>query len=193
MYSFWKNLLPGEQIIITILVITIIITGIALIFVLRQHNRQKRQAAWHRAMATWHQSIQDGKVIAYDSARYFSPAHLEKFAVELFRQMGYKAIHTGQSGDHGIDVRLTNPLGQIELVQCKQLNKLVGEPDIRAFEGAITHNKAVRGYFIAPGGFTEPARIYAKGTNVILVDNLEVGRMVESAFGKETVLITKNS
>ena len=81
-------------------------------------------------------------------------------------------------------MHLTNPLGQIELVQCKQLNKPVGEPTVCLLQGAMTHEKSIRGYILAPDGFTETARRYAIGTNIVLIDNLEIGRMVESAYGE---------
>jgi len=48
----------------------------------------------------------------------------------------------------------------------------------------MTHEKSIRGYILAPDGFTETARRYAIGTNIVLIDNLEIGRMVESAYGE---------
>jgi HJR/Mrr/RecB family endonuclease len=183
--GFWNSLEPSLKPIVGILLGIIFIALIALIIVWINYRKFKKKEAWRKAMSTWNKSIHDGKVVEFNSARYFSPAHLEKFSAQLFKQMGYQVVHTGQSGDHGVDVHLTNPLGEVELVQCKQWYKPVGEPEVRDLVGAMVHEKAVRGYILAPGGFSEVARRWAKGKKVILADSKEIGRMVESAYNKE--------
>jgi restriction system protein len=114
-----------------------------------------------------------------------TPGHLEKFAAQIFKQMGYQVKHTGRTGDHGIDVHMVNPTGQVEIVQCKQLNKPVGEAVVRELLGVIKHEKAVRGFIFAPGGFTQEARRWAKGEPIVLADEKEINRLVESAYGRE--------
>jgi restriction system protein len=134
-------------------------------------------------MAAWNSSTQAGAVYQNQSARYLSDEALEEFAMKVYTKMGYQARRTGQTGDHGVDVRLINPEKQIELVQCKQWRKSVGEPQVRDLYGAMAHAKAVRGWLWAPNGFSEPAKRWAKGKPIVLVDDEEIGRLIESAYG----------
>jgi hypothetical protein len=172
----------------TYLLVTVsilIVAGITLIIYLLIRRRWQRQQAWLRATAYWRQGPQDGqRAVRYDSARALSPAHLEKFTADLFKQMGYKVVHTGKTGDHGVDVHLVNPLGQVELVQCKQWQHPVGEPEVRDLAGAMVHEGASKGFIIAPGGFSESARRWAKGQAIILADEGEIGRLVEIAYSR---------
>ena len=116
------------------------------------------------------------------SSKDLSPALLERFAVQVYRKMGYQVNHTGHSGDHGIDVYLVNPKKQVELVQCKQWHKPVGEPEVRDLMGAMTHERAVKGYIWAPGGFSNAARQWAKGKPILLMDDGEIENLVESVY-----------
>jgi restriction system protein len=140
--------------------------------------------AWQQAMYNWGQSIPAEHAPAHESARYFSPQELERFAGQLFKQMGYKVKLVGKSGDHGVDVRLVNPNGQVELVQCKQWHKPVGEPEVRNLAGAMVHENAIRGFIFAPGGFSQAAQRWARNKHIVLADEVEIRRMVESAYAK---------
>ena len=106
---------------------------------------------------------------------------MEDFAKQVYAKMGYKVKRTGQTGDHGVDVHLTNPKQEVELVQCKQWRKPVGEPAVRDLYGAMMHDGAVRGWIWSPSGFSKPAKKWAKGKPIILADDEEIGRLVESA------------
>jgi restriction endonuclease Mrr len=140
-------------------------------------------------MMAWAQSRRDNRVPTLTSARNFSPEQLESFAVELFRRMGYRVVHTGRSGDHGVDVHLTNPNGQVELVQCKQWFRRVGEPEVRELVGAMAHEHAVRCYLLAPGGFSAAAYRWVKhwknSDRIVLADEEEINRLVQIAFLRE--------
>lgn len=182
--AFWKSLTKEFQDIILILVVTILISGTALVILWLLYRKRQREQAWRSAMINWAQSRQENRSPLTQTARFFSPTQLEKFAAQLFKQMGYRVAHTGQSGDHGVDVHLINPNGKAELVQCKQWRKPVGEPEVRDLAGAMMHEHAVRGFIFAPGGFTQAARAWARGKNIILADEREISRLVESAYGK---------
>ena len=101
-----------------------------------------------------------------------SPEGFEEFVTELFRRRGYKASRVGTHGDHGVDILLRNPNGERELVQCKNWkNKWVGEKEVRDFYGALTHDEeAVRGYIVTTNYFSEPARKWASGKPIDLID-----------------------
>lgn len=182
MASFWKRLLPETQKLFLIGGIAALMVVIALVVVLIQYRKRKRREAWQRAMKNYNRITKSGRVPNFQTARDLSPTGLEEFAAQVYKQMGYTVRHTGHSGDHGIDVFLVNPNGQVEIVQCKQWNKPVGEETVQKLLGSIKHEKAARGYLWAPRGFTAPARNWAKDQPIVLADNEEIGRIVESAY-----------
>lgn len=180
--AFWNRMPSAYHGPFLLAIAVVLVSGAALVALWFQYRNKQRKLAWHRAMGAWGQSRRDNRVSNQQSARYFSPDDLEKFSAQIFKKMGYRATVSGQIGDHGVDVRLINPNGQIELVQCKQWNRPVGEPEVRDLLGAMVHEKAVRGFVIAPNGFSVAARQWAKGKPIILVDDKEINRMVQSAY-----------
>lgn len=182
-FVYWIRLTPQEQTLLFILGGIVLVGGLASIVFLVIYLRRRRARAWKRAMDAWNRSRQDQAVVTYPSVRAFTPAELEKFTAQLFKRMGYRVTHTGKSGDHGVDVRLENPSGQVELVQCKQWHKPVGEPELRDLAGSMLHENAVRGFIVAPGGFSDTARRWVQGKPIALVDEREIGRLVQSAYG----------
>lgn len=82
-----------------------------------------------------------------------------------------------------LGVRLVNPKGEVEIVQYKQWRKPVSEPHVRDLYGAMTDAKAARGWLWSPLGFSQAARRWAKGKPIVLADDEEIGRLVESVYG----------
>lgn len=179
--KFWESLTAEEKRIFGVLGILALIAAVAFIAVLIEYRKRKRREAWRKALSAFNQSIRDGREPVF-TAQGLSPLDLEKLAARVYRQMGYKAYLTDPSGDHGVDVRLIAPNGEVEVVQCKQWNEPVGEAVVRDLVGAMVHEKAVKGYIWAPGGFSQPAKQWAKGKPVKLMDNDAIGRLVESAY-----------
>lgn len=180
--GFWKGLSVEMRWIFGVLSVSALIVLVAFIIVFIQYRKRKRREAWQRAMKAWNRNVKDNRAVEYTSAARLSPYDLEKLALQTYKQMGYRASLTGGTGDHGVDVRLVNPDGQVELVQCKQWNKPVGEPEVRDLMGAIVHEKAAKGYIWAPGGFSNAAKQWAKKKPILLMDNEDIGRLVESAY-----------
>jgi restriction system protein len=61
--------------------------------------------------------------------------------------------------------------GETYLVQCKQWRSVqVGVPVVRELYGAMAAEGAVGGFVVTSGTFTQPARAFASGRNVQLVD-----------------------
>ena len=189
--SYITSTLPVESqdsfsfaiILFVLAVIVFIIMGILYFIQREKEAKMARQIAWERAMATWSQSSHENLEAKSTNVKQLSPYQLETFAVSLFAKMGYLVVHTGKTHDGGIDVHLTNPNKQTELVQCKQWSKPVGEPEVRDLAGAMLHENAVRGFIIAPGGFTENARRWAIGKRITLTDEDEINRLVFSVYG----------
>jgi hypothetical protein len=183
--SLWDRQPPEGKLFLIIAGSVVILSGIGFMIVVWVYRQRQRRLAWQRALSAQRGSAQTGAASRFASARQLSPFELERFAAQVYRKMGYRVTHTGSAGgDHGIDVRLVSPDGGIELVQCKQWNKPVGEPEIRDLYGTMAHEKAIRGIVWAPGGFTPAARRWAAGKPIELADNAMIARLVESAYAE---------
>lgn len=180
--GFWRSIPAEGQTLILVAGMTAIICGTGALVMFSIYRKRQRAAAWQRAMAAWKQSQKIDKSYEALSIHHLSPYDLEKFAAQVYSKMGYRVTHTGRSGDHGIDVKLINPKGQIEVVQCKQWNKPVGEPEVRNLAGSMVAEKAIRGFLWAPKGFTTGAQRWAKGKPIVLADEREIGRLIESTY-----------
>ena len=95
----------------------------------------------------------------------------ERLVGEAFRQRGYKVQETGGGGaDNGIDLQLQRD-GERHLVQCKQWRaQRVGVEVVRELYGAMAAQGAAGGWVVTSGTFTGPAREFAQGRNIELVD-----------------------
>jgi hypothetical protein len=156
--------------------------GIGIVFAFLIYRKREREKIWRLAMAGWQNNGQANTVVQRQSALHLSDLELEKLAAQVYKKMGYKVQHVGQMGDHGIDVLLINPNNQKEIVQCKQWSKPVGEPVLRDLYGAMMHDQAVRGWLWAPRGFSGPAKAWAKGKSIVLVDDREINRLIGIAY-----------
>ena len=95
----------------------------------------------------------------------------ERLVGEAFRQRGYRVHETGGGGaDHGIDLKLERD-GERHLVQCKQWRaQRVGVEVVRELYGAMAAQGAAGGWVVTSGAFTGPAREFAQGRNIELID-----------------------
>lgn len=183
--NWWKSIPPTGRTFLIVMATTAIVAGIGAIVMLRIYQKRERINAWRRSMIGWQNKEQTNAIAQKQSAIYMSNVELEKFAAQVYKKMGYKVQHVGTMGDHGVDVLLINPNNQKEIVQCKQWNKPVDESPIRDLYGAMIHEKAVRAWLWAPRGFSEPAKAWAKGKSIELVDDKKIGHLIGLAFGKK--------
>jgi restriction system protein len=146
------------------------------------YRKQERDRIWRIAMAGWQSGSRGEGHRPKQTAVHLSDLDLEKLAEQVYKRLGYRVQHVGQTGDHGIDVLLINPHNQKEIVQCKQWSKPVGEATLRDLYGAMMHDQAVRGWIWAPRGFSGPAKAWAKGKSIVLVDDAEIDRLIGLAY-----------
>jgi restriction system protein len=99
----------------------------------------------------------------------------EQLVADLFRRMGYRVQETGRTGDGGVDLVLEKD-GLQHLVQCKQYRSWsVGEPVVRDFYGAMAARETrCEGFIVTCGSFTEPAKLFAQGKPIKLIDGGEL-------------------
>lgn len=106
----------------------------------------------------------------------------EQLVGEGFRLQGYQVMETGGNGpDGGVDLVLSKD-GERFLVQCKQWKAYkVGVEVVRELYGVMTAKGAAGGFVVTSGQFTEPAREFAKGRNLKLVDGPVLLRLLGPA------------
>ena len=179
---WWNNIPKALQTITIIAITTLVLASIGLVITLTIYRKREQANTWKKAMHNWQNKDQASIIIEKKSVKYLTAIELEKFSAQVFSKMGYKTRLTSTTGDHGVDVMLINPKGQIEVVQCKQWNKPVGEPQLRDLFGAMQHEKAVRGWLIAPRGFSETAQKWAKGKAIELIDDKQMGILLQNTL-----------
>ncbi|WP_456292606.1 restriction endonuclease [Pseudomonas sp. AK106] len=101
---------------------------------------------------------------------------------EALRRRGYAVRETGKNGpDGGIDL-IARKDGERYVVQCKQWRSVqVGVPVVRELYGAMAAEGAVGGFVVTSGTFTKPARDFAEGRNVQLVDGTVLKQWIAEA------------
>ena len=98
---------------------------------------------------------------------------------EALRRRGFTVQEAGGGGpDGGIDL-LVRRDGEKYLVQCKQWRAMqVGVSVVREVYGAMAAEGAVGGFVITSGRFTDPAREFASGRNLQLVDGAQLNQWI---------------
>ena len=106
----------------------------------------------------------------------------ERLVGEGFRLQGYGVIETGGSGpDGGVDLVLSKG-GETFLVQCKQWKAYkVSVEVVRELYGVMAAKGAAGGFVVTSGQFTEPAREFARGRNLKLVDGQVLLQLLQQA------------
>ncbi|EIK94340.1 restriction endonuclease [Pseudomonas sp. M47T1] len=112
----------------------------------------------------------------------FTWQEFELLVGEALRRQGFGIEETGGNGpDGGVDL-IARKEGEKYLVQCKHWRALqVGVPVVRELYGAMAAEGAVGGFVITSGRFSEPAREFASGRNLKLVDGRQLRRWIAAA------------
>ncbi|MDB5244232.1 MAG: type restriction endonuclease, zinc finger [Parcubacteria group bacterium] len=120
-----------------------------------------------KLMAWKYGDIQDFNQIFDLTHRQF-----EEFVAYLYSKKGYQYKHTGQTGDHGIDIVLEKS-AQITMVQVKhyKIGNNVSEPEVRNLYGSYDHHRGVKGIIVTSSDFTPAAKEWAKGRNNLALIN----------------------
>jgi restriction system protein len=121
--------------------------------------------------------------------RGLSWRQFELLVGEYFKRQGYFVKQDAQAGpDGGVDVTVYKDKEKY-LVQCKQWRAVqVGLPVVRELLGAISVQGAAGGFVVTSGGFTKPAKDFANGTNIKLID----GAMLLSKIGGYVAEVDSN-
>ena len=183
--NWWQSLSSTDKFLLFATTGLILMTVIGVVFAFLIYRKRERDSIWRLAMAGWQNGSRNDGNHRKQSATHLSDLELEKLAEQVYKKLGYKVQHVGQTGDHGIDVLLINPNNHKEIVQCKQWSKPVGEAALRDLYGAMMHDNAIRGWIWAPRGFSAPAKAWARGKPIVLVDDAEINRLIGIAYRKK--------
>lgn len=105
-----------------------------------------------------------------DALERMSWHEFEGLVAETFRRKGYRVVEQGGDGpDGGVDLELY--MGNDKyLVQCKQWKVAkVGVATVRELYGVMTAERAVGGFVVASGNFTDDAKKFSEGRSIKLV------------------------
>lgn len=107
------------------------------------------------------------------------------FVAALLNTMGFKTRVSPEGADGGVDVIAhRDELGiepPIIKVQCKSSSGSIGNQDVSAFKGVV-HDREL-GIFVSLGGFTKPARDYARAHSQLrLIDEEKLVDLVLSRY-----------
>jgi restriction system protein len=92
----------------------------------------------------------------------------ERYCAERLTRAGWRAHRTPASGDQGADIVAMRD-GQRLVVQCKRLNKPVGNAAVQEAAAALRYWAGDRAAVVSNAGFTPAARRLAAATGVLLL------------------------
>jgi restriction system protein len=137
--------------------------------------RQRRQGELHAQVAA-----RPGR----DALESMTWREFEGLAAEVFRRQGYRVAERGGDGpDGGVDLELHMGSDKY-LVQCKQWKvSKVGVATVRELYGVMTAERAVGGFVVASGDFTDDALQFAEGRSIKLVSTQSLLKMIAQNQG----------
>lgn len=87
-----------------------------------------------------------------------------------FERQGYRVSPTAAGPDDGVDLILRRE-GEVFLVQCKHWRAAsIGVTVVRELFGVMASRGATGGFVVGVGAFTDAARQFAEGQNIMLID-----------------------
>lgn len=129
-------------------------------------------------MAGWYRRYQVGSRPKFVLGEHLTESELKQLAIQTYSRIGYRLANRENKD---LFLRLINPEGKIELVACKQQSELVELHRVYPLELEMKRLKAVRGFFWAPGGFTDDSIEWVAHRSIVLADRVEIGRLVDCA------------
>jgi restriction system protein len=131
---------------------------------------------WWKALAQKPHFGGRWKPLNQEQLMALSPSEFEAYVAErLFVRRGFQVINVRDTKDGGVDVLVTDHLGQKAIVQCKRYrNSTVGASVVRDLYGTMMHEGAVYGYLVTSGPISEEARRWAAGKPMQLIDGKQL-------------------
>lgn len=114
-----------------------------------------------------------------DALEKMSWREFEGLTAETFRRQGYRVVERGGDGpDGGVDLEMYRDSDKY-LVQCKQWKAMkVGVATVRELYGVMAAERAVGGFVVSSGSFTEDAKAFSEGRSIRLIDAKKLRSMI---------------
>lgn len=109
-------------------------------------------------------------IMTLEKLRELSPQAFERYVAGLFRQKGYQVVVRGSSGDLGVDLELTGPMGRRAIVQCKRYQNTIGAEIVRELFGTMIHEGVMWAFLVTTAEISDAARDWATGKPITLID-----------------------
>lgn len=148
----------------------------------REDDRRNREAQRQRAYRDYLARIRLPEYL-----KGMDPREFETLVGDLFKRIGYDVELTAHSGDHGVDGWLRKG-GALKVLQCKRVKGSVGEPVLRDLLGTMHANKAVGGVLVTTGTVSAPARRWAVGRPIRIIELGELRRLIDEHFKEDEVI-----
>lgn len=112
----------------------------------------------------------------------------ELLVTKLYSLMGHSVVHTGISGDGGVDAYFRNSSGLLTILQCKRTKGSVGTPVLRDLYGTMHHSKASLAIVVTTGQISEQARLWAHNKPIEFVELNKLIQLLQEHFREEDVV-----
>ncbi|HSM55696.1 MAG TPA: restriction endonuclease [Candidatus Sulfomarinibacteraceae bacterium] len=126
-----------------------------------------------------------GQTVDLENVRSLSPRSFERYVAGLFRQKGYRVVLRGSSGDLGVDLEVTSPVGRRAIVQCKRYQNTVGPDVVRELYGTLIHEQVAWAFLVTTAEISDSAREWAQGKPLTLIDGatlIEIARSLRHSM-----------
>lgn len=151
----------------------------------RQREREQTAAEKERLRILKRQFAKDARTLSF--LQTLEPYTFQRFTWTIFERIGFEVEQTPAGRDGGVDGILHHE-GSRYILQCKRYRGDVGEPALRDLFGTVHHLGAQSGILVTTGNISAPARAFAKGKPLSLVDGKELVKLIETANLTEDVV-----
>jgi restriction system protein len=105
-----------------------------------------------------------------DQLYNLSPREFEQYVARLFRHKGYRVKVRGGSGDHGVDLELTQRSGKRAVVQCKRYQRTISPDVVRDLYGTMMHEGVAHAFLVTTAEISQASKEWAAGKPMTLID-----------------------
>lgn len=150
----------------------------------RQFAEQNRQAE-----VRWRERLRNTEYL-----RQVPPLEFERIVLLVYRSMGFDAQATPRTNDEGIDGFLRRG-NELVLLQCKRVQRSVGQPFVRDLLGCIKHVRSteppevrVSGLLVTTGRVSQQARAWAANHPISFVEIDELVELIKANISIDRIV-----
>ncbi|BAL98313.1 MULTISPECIES: restriction endonuclease [Caldilinea] len=165
-FLLWREGVTQWRTLHTLLLVSSIVLGVAV------------GIGWYQALTQKRHVGNRWKALSQEQLMALTPSEFEDYVAErLFVRRGFQVLNVRDTKDGGVDVLVTDSLGQKAIVQCKRYRNTVGAGIVRELYGTMIHEGATYGYLVTSGPISEEARRWAAGKPIQLIDGYQLAEL----------------